>query len=155
VANILVISVLEHRFEIGLRRALGAAKAHIRTQFLAEAMLLALLGGTVGVAAGTGATAIYASTKTLGDRDPHPLLGRRTGRHPPHRRDRRDCCPRYESHGCHTPKRYGPSDGCGIDKPSQIRGVTRTFCAGSSTAPKEGYLKSVTRTADVSRASPL
>jgi putative ABC transport system permease protein len=63
VANIMVISVLERRSEIGLRRALGAAKAHIRTQFLAEAMLLALLGGTVGVAAGTSATAIYASTK--------------------------------------------------------------------------------------------
>jgi putative ABC transport system permease protein len=63
VANIMVISVLERRSEIGLRRALGAAKAHIRTQFLAEAMLLALLGGTVGVAAGTGATTIYASTK--------------------------------------------------------------------------------------------
>jgi putative ABC transport system permease protein len=63
VANIMVISVLERRSEIGLRRALGAAKAHIRIQFLAEAMLLALLGGTVGVAAGTGATAIYASTK--------------------------------------------------------------------------------------------
>jgi putative ABC transport system permease protein len=63
VANIMVISVLERRSEIGLRRALGATKAHIRTQFLSEAMLLALLGGALGVAAGAAATAIYATTK--------------------------------------------------------------------------------------------
>jgi putative ABC transport system permease protein len=60
VANIMVISVLERRSEIGLRRALGATKGHIRVQFLSEAVLLATLGGTVGVAAGTAATAIYA-----------------------------------------------------------------------------------------------
>ncbi len=63
VANIMVISVLERRSEIGLRRALGATKGHIRTQFLSEAILLALLGGIVGVLAGALATAIYASTK--------------------------------------------------------------------------------------------
>jgi putative ABC transport system permease protein len=63
VANIMIISVLERRSEIGLRRALGAAKGHIRLQFLAEAMLLATLGGTVGLAAGAAATAIYAHTK--------------------------------------------------------------------------------------------
>jgi putative ABC transport system permease protein len=63
VANIMVISVLERRSEIGLRRALGATKGHIRVQFLAEAVLLALIGGTAGVGAGALATAIYASTK--------------------------------------------------------------------------------------------
>ena len=63
VANIMVISVLERRSEIGLRRALGATKAHIRTQFLAEAILLALLGGAAGVAIGVAATVIYATTK--------------------------------------------------------------------------------------------
>jgi putative ABC transport system permease protein len=63
VANIMIISVLERRSEIGLRRALGAAKGHIRLQFLAEAMLLATLGGTAGLAAGAAATAIYAHTK--------------------------------------------------------------------------------------------
>src|ERR1035438_2607024 len=45
VANIMIISVLERRQEIGLRRALGATKGQIRTQFLAEAILLALAGG--------------------------------------------------------------------------------------------------------------
>ena len=59
----MVISVLERRSEIGLRRALGATKGHIRTQFLAEAILLALAGGAVGVAAGAAATAIYAHAK--------------------------------------------------------------------------------------------
>jgi putative ABC transport system permease protein len=63
VANIMVISVLERRSEIGLRRALGATRGHIRTQFLAEAILLAAGGGTAGVAAGAAATAIYALTK--------------------------------------------------------------------------------------------
>jgi putative ABC transport system permease protein len=63
VGNIMLIGVLERRSEIGLRRALGATKANIRLQFLAEAILLALLGGAVGVVAGAFATAIYASTK--------------------------------------------------------------------------------------------
>ena len=63
VANIMIISVLERRSEIGLRRALGATKGHIRIQFPAEAVLLALLGGAVGVGVGALATAIYASSK--------------------------------------------------------------------------------------------
>lgn len=63
VANTMIISVLERRPEIGLRRALGATRGHIRVQFLAEAILLAVIGGAVGVAAGIAATAIYASTK--------------------------------------------------------------------------------------------
>ena len=63
VANIMIISVLERRSEIGLRRALGATKGHIRMQFLAEAILLAVAGGAAGVAAGALATAVYASIK--------------------------------------------------------------------------------------------
>jgi putative ABC transport system permease protein len=63
VANIMIISVLERRSEIGLRRSLGATKGHIRIQFLSEAILLALLGGCFGVAAGAGSTALYASAK--------------------------------------------------------------------------------------------
>ena len=63
VANIMVISVLERRSEIGLRRALGATRGHIRTQFLSEAILLSLLGGVVGVGLGVLATAVYAHTK--------------------------------------------------------------------------------------------
>jgi putative ABC transport system permease protein len=63
VGNVMLISVLERRSEIGLRRALGATKGHIRIQFLTEAMLLALLGGAVGVGLGAAATAVYAHTQ--------------------------------------------------------------------------------------------
>jgi putative ABC transport system permease protein len=63
VANIMIISVLERRSEIGLRRALGATKGHIRIQFLAEAVLLAFAGGAVGVGIGVFATVVYASSK--------------------------------------------------------------------------------------------
>ena len=64
VANIMIISVLERRSEIGLRRALGATKGQIRTQFLSESILLAVIGGVVGVLAGAAATAVYASSKS-------------------------------------------------------------------------------------------
>jgi anti-anti-sigma factor len=64
VANIMVISVLERRSEIGLRRALGATKGHIRTQFLAESILLTHTGGLAGVLAGAAATAIFGPRQT-------------------------------------------------------------------------------------------
>jgi putative ABC transport system permease protein len=60
IANIMVISVLERRGEIGLRRALGATRRHISSQFLAESALLAALGSLAGLALGAGATAVYA-----------------------------------------------------------------------------------------------
>jgi putative ABC transport system permease protein len=63
VANIMVISVLERRQEIGLRRALGATRGQIRIQFLSEAILLALAGGAVGVVLGVVSTAVYAHIK--------------------------------------------------------------------------------------------
>jgi putative ABC transport system permease protein len=59
VANIMVISVLERRSEIGLRRALGATRGQIRAQFLTEAVLLSLAGGIIGVIAGAATTAAY------------------------------------------------------------------------------------------------
>ena len=63
VANIMLIGVLERRSEIGLRRSLGATKGNIRNQFLSEAILLAVIGGAVGVTAGVISTAVYAMTK--------------------------------------------------------------------------------------------
>jgi putative ABC transport system permease protein len=60
IANIMVISVLERRNEIGLRRALGATRRHISSQFLAESALLASLGGIAGLLLGGLATLAYA-----------------------------------------------------------------------------------------------
>jgi putative ABC transport system permease protein len=63
IANVMVISVLERRTEIGLRRALGATRRHIRAQFLIEAILLATAGGAVGVLAGSVITFGYAHSR--------------------------------------------------------------------------------------------
>lgn len=63
VANTMVISVLERRAEIGLRRSLGATRGHVRTQFLTESLLLAALGGIGGVLLGTAVTSGYAITQ--------------------------------------------------------------------------------------------
>jgi putative ABC transport system permease protein len=63
IANIMVISVLERRGEIGLRRALGATRRHISSQFLAESAVLAALGGAAGLGLGALATLVYALAK--------------------------------------------------------------------------------------------
>ena len=89
VANIMIISVLERRSEIGLRRALGATRSQIRAQFLSEAILLALLGGTVGVAVGCARHDRIRAHQALGGRDPDRGLGRRDRLRDPDRRDRR------------------------------------------------------------------
>lgn len=62
VANTMVISVLERRREIGLRRSLGATRGHIRSQFLVEAILLAAYGGFAGTLLGWGITAVVAQS---------------------------------------------------------------------------------------------
>ena len=63
IANVMVIAVIERRGEIGLRRALGATRAHIRWQFLTEAVILSVLGGIGGVAIGVTATYVYATSQ--------------------------------------------------------------------------------------------
>ena len=63
IANVMIIAVIERRGEIGLRRAMGATQAHIRRQFLTEALVLAGLGGGTGVVLGVLVTAAYSTTQ--------------------------------------------------------------------------------------------
>lgn len=65
IANVMIISVLERRSEVGLRRALGARRRHIAVQFLGESFVLGILGGIAGVLLGTTATAAYAAAEGL------------------------------------------------------------------------------------------
>jgi putative ABC transport system permease protein len=64
VANTMVISVLERRAEIGLRRSLGATRGQIRLQFVAESLLLSALGGVGGALLGIAVTGGYAATQS-------------------------------------------------------------------------------------------
>jgi putative ABC transport system permease protein len=66
VANIMLVSVDERIREIGLRRAVGARRRHIRAQFLAEALVLTLVGGAVGIAIAWGLTLLIGSVPMLG-----------------------------------------------------------------------------------------
>ncbi len=63
VANIMLMSVLERRQEIGLRRALGASRLHIASQFVIEALVLSGSGGALGVVVGAAAASAYAASQ--------------------------------------------------------------------------------------------
>lgn len=79
VANTMIISVLERRAEIGLRRALGATRGQIRMQFLVESIVLSILGGAVGCLLGVGVTAAYATIQGWPISVPIPILGAALG----------------------------------------------------------------------------
>jgi len=79
IANVMFIAVLERRSEIGLRRALGARRAHIGLQFLAESGTLALTGGTAGAILGGFATTVFAAVRHWDAQVPVPALLLATG----------------------------------------------------------------------------
>ncbi len=65
IMNIMLVSVTERTREIGLRQALGAAPGDIRLQFLIEALVLSLVGGLIGVAAGVGGSDVFGQTSDM------------------------------------------------------------------------------------------
>lgn len=111
----MIISVLERRSEIGLRRALGATRGQIRGQFLSEAILLGLLGGAVGVALGAAATAVYAHTKHWATVIPAEAWAGGIAARPSSSAPSPDSSPLYAPHASHPPKPCGPSSQWTID----------------------------------------
>jgi len=80
IANVMVMGVVERRGEIGLRRAIGATRAHIRRQFLTEALTLAFLGGASGILLGVGRhLRVLGPPGMAGDRAPRSIAGRDCG----------------------------------------------------------------------------
>jgi len=65
IMNIMLVSVTERTREIGLRQAVGAAPGDIRLQFLIEALVLSLVGGLIGVAAGVGGAQVFGQTSDM------------------------------------------------------------------------------------------
>ncbi|HEX6644443.1 MAG TPA: ABC transporter permease [Gemmatimonadales bacterium] len=65
IMNIMLMSVNERTREIGIRKAIGARRRDIRRQFLVEAVVLSLLGGLLGVAAGWGLALMVSAASPL------------------------------------------------------------------------------------------
>ena len=105
-ANIMVISVLERRSEIGLRRSLGTTKGHIRVRFLAEAILLSLASGIAGIAQARPPPPSTPMPKAGPPSSPH--WPRQAGSPPPcSSAPSQGFIPPSGLPGCHPPKHSG------------------------------------------------
>ena len=74
IANVMVIAVLERRGEIGVRRAMGARRAHVGLQFLSEAAAISAVGGITGAVLGALAVTVYAGFRHWGTSVPPSVL---------------------------------------------------------------------------------
>ena len=131
VANIMVIAVLERRSEIGLRRALGATRGHIRIQFLTEAITLSLLGGVGRRSSPAPPPPPSTPTTKAGPPSSPPTPGPAAWPPPSSSAPSPGCCPPSRPPACPRPRPCGPYDrcpACGRSRPDPRFPATARQC---------------------------
>jgi hypothetical protein len=123
----MVIAILERRSEIGLPQAPGATRAHIRIQFLAEAIVLSPACGVAGILVGAAATASTPTARTGPPSSP-PTHGRPAWPPPRSSAPSPGCCPPSAQPACHPSSLSGACDPSVVRPTPSARGLVGQSC---------------------------